>query len=55
MRKSTAKPSDPPGTLNEKPPVITDVWAPQPSAQMEADMQKDAINRGEDPAGAEEL
>lgn len=56
MPKSTAaQRNDPPGTLDNSPPVITDVWSASPADQMAADMQKDALNRGEDPKGTEEL
>lgn len=56
MPKSTApKRNDPPGTLDNTPPEITDVWSASPADQMAADMQKNALNRGEDPKGAEEF
>lgn len=55
MPRNTPKPEALKGVLNEAPPKILDVYAGTPADQMAADMQKDALNRGEDPTGAEVL
>lgn len=47
MKRNSAKAAE-----NDVPPIepppIDDVFAGSPAAQMQADMEKDAINRGED-------
>lgn len=50
MQRNSAKPKKAKieGPPPIEPPPITDVFGGTPAQQMQADMEKDAINRGED-------